>query len=254
MQPDPVLIRQLEEISINAWPALETLLYDGWVLRFANGYTRRSNSVNPLYPSSKDIDEKISTCELLYQGKQLNTAFKMTAQSTPPGLDAILEARGYQAQAHTSLQVLDLAARDGTAAGDASLSEEVTEAWLAGYTRMSKSTSEQQTAHARLLHAILPEKRFASITVDGKVIACGLAVLQDGQIGLFEIATDPELRRQGHAQRLIETLLEWGKSRGAQRSYLQVMADNPPALALYAKLGYREAYQYWYRVKHQISR
>ena len=46
------MVRHIKELAVNAWPSLQTLL-DGWVLRFANGYTRRANSVNLLYPSEQ---------------------------------------------------------------------------------------------------------------------------------------------------------------------------------------------------------
>jgi hypothetical protein len=32
--------RRLEEAAMNAWPALQQALCHGWVLRFANGYTK----------------------------------------------------------------------------------------------------------------------------------------------------------------------------------------------------------------------
>ena len=60
-------IRLIEELAFNAWPSLQTLLLDGWVVRFANGYTRRANSVNPLYPSEQAADAKIQACEQFYR-------------------------------------------------------------------------------------------------------------------------------------------------------------------------------------------
>src|SRR5258706_2243577 len=248
MKPGFDLIRRMEELSMNAWPALQTLLYDGWVLRFADGYTRRANSVNPLYPSARDVDEKIGACEQFYRNKGLGTTFKLTAQSTPAELDELLAGRGYQADAHTAVQLMDLAGWAGTATAEAGLSEDVTEAWLAAFWRMSGTPAEKRATHERMLRSILPRKRFASFTVDGQVIACGLGVLQDRLLGMYDIVTDPGLRRQGYGRRLIETLFAWGKRDGAQRSYLQVMLNNPPALALYAKLGFQEAYRYWYRI------
>ncbi len=249
MQPELELIRYVEEVSMNALPSLQTLHDDGWVLRFANGYTRRANSVYALYPPTKAIDEKIDFCERMYRSQRLNTVFKMTKATCPPDLDSILADHGYQTDASTSVQLLNLTDWGGKAASEVSLSADPTEAWLAAYSGMNNVQPGGRTTLEQILRSILSQKRFASITVEGQIIACGLGVLQDELIGLYDIVTDPGLRRQGYGYRLIETLLEWGRHAGAQRSYLQVMSNNPPALALYAKLGFREAYQYWYRAK-----
>lgn len=39
------MIRYIEELSMNAWPSLQTIMYDGWVIILADGYTKRANSV-----------------------------------------------------------------------------------------------------------------------------------------------------------------------------------------------------------------
>ena len=50
------MIQEIEELSMNAWPSLQTLLLDGWVLRFAAGYTRRANAVCPLFAGARRQD------------------------------------------------------------------------------------------------------------------------------------------------------------------------------------------------------
>ena len=67
-------------------------------------------------------------------------------------------------------------------------------------------------------------------------------------MGLFEVGTVPAQRRRGLATAVVEDLLAWGAGQGAERAYLQVMEANSPARALYARLGFQEAYRYWYRV------
>ena len=107
--------------------------------------------------------------------------------------------------------------------------------------------------HRRTLESILaripPPHTGAILTVAGHPVSCGRAVLEHTQIGLFDIATDSARRRQGYAGRLINGLLGWGRGGGARRAYLQVEADNTPARELYEKLGFREIYRYWYRVR-----
>jgi len=55
--------RDLDELALTTWAALQQWLYDGWVIRFADGHTRRANSVIPLYPSRQDPALKIAQCE-----------------------------------------------------------------------------------------------------------------------------------------------------------------------------------------------
>ena len=40
-------IGEIEEILINAFPAVEREIYDGWILNFSGGYTYRANCINP---------------------------------------------------------------------------------------------------------------------------------------------------------------------------------------------------------------
>jgi ribosomal protein S18 acetylase RimI-like enzyme len=73
--------------------------------------------------------------------------------------------------------------------------------------------------------------------------------VRDGDlVGLFDLGVAPALRGRGHGGRLLAGMLRWGLARGARRAYLQVLATNP-AIRLYERAGFREAYRYWYRAR-----
>lgn len=64
---------------------------------------------------------------------------------------------------------------------------------------------------------------------------------------MFWIVSDPERRHQGLGRRLTVALCQAGLKAGAETAYLQAEVDNEPAINLYASLGFRDVYQYWYR-------
>lgn len=239
----------IEELSMNAWPALQTMVVDGWFLRFANGYTRRANSVIPLYASKNNAPEKILFCEKMYGDQGLSTIFKMTPDSNPHDLDLLLAERGYRAEAYTSVQLLDLTRLDDALIPEVSLTSLEAEDWHEAFCRMNGIAIDHQVTHQQIVRAIIPAKCFGAVRLNGQVIGCGLGVIQDGVVGLFDILIDKAYRRQKYGERIVQALLTWGKQQGARMAYLQVMCNNPAALGLYAKLGFQEEYQYWYRVK-----
>ena len=250
--------RFLEEISLSAWPALQTVFVDGWVLRFSNGFSRRANSVNPLYPSLRPFDDNLAECEALYTRLDQRVVFKISPAAQPPGLDDLLAQRGYVLEAPTSVQTVVFEPNDeplwakaaGTAAGVVwSGADSLDDEWLSAVTSLTAVPERHHDTLRQMLSRLVPPACFASLTTGGQVAACGLGVLHGGWLGLFDIVTHPQRRGQGLAQRLIRQLMSWGQSQGAQGAYLQVMLNNPPALSLYKRLGFTEAYRYWYRVK-----
>ena len=242
------MIRYFEELSMNAWPALQTMLYDGWVLRFAKGYTKRSNSISPLYTSCDDTEQKVKNCEKLYNSLGFNTVYKMTSHALPSDLDRLLENRGYSAEAHTSVQTADLTVLPAVDPACIA-SPQLTDEWFHSFCSFSRVSGENQNTLKSMLQSIVPDKRFILLKSKGRPVACGMYVLEDGYAGVYEVVVDPAQRGQGFGRALMLNLLNHAKGMGVHKSYLQVVLDNTPALHLYRSLGYTEVYQYWYRVK-----
>ena len=243
------MVTNIEELSLNAWASLQTVIYDGWVIRFANGYTKRANSVNPLYPSSMDIDEKLRFCENLYREKKLPVVFKMTPAVYPSNLDDRLSESGYQKDSPTSVQTVDLETINLPTHSEGENHENLSDEWLENFCNLSAISELRRETLRGILTNIVPRHCFVSVKSIDRVVACGLGVLQSGYIGLFDIVTDKDYRRQGYGQRVVKSILRWGKDNHAKKAYLQVVLDNAPALDLYSKIGFMERYQYWYRIK-----
>ena len=242
-------IRLIEELSTNAVPCPQTIYYDGWVLRFApgaGGYPRRANSISPLYPSILPLEEKIAFCETQYSARGFKTVFKMTL-GAPEGLDAALRARGYVEDCSTSVQTLDLADINAQPfAADIVREPRVSAAWLADYVRLNEFDEPRAETMRCILESMPVKAIFIRLRRDGETISLGLGVLERGWLGLYDIVTDARFRQQGIGTQLLLHLFRWGKAAGAHSAYLQAMTENTAALRLYAGMGFREVYQYWY--------
>jgi GNAT superfamily N-acetyltransferase len=244
----PAEWRRIEEATFNAWPASRTLLLDGWVLRFANGYTKRANSVNPLHNATLPADQKLALCEQLYASDGQPCRFRLADLGPDTALDGMLETCGYYVLDRSLVLLCDLerpgpwhTTRYGASARQAE--------WMDSYGRLSNVAPSTREPHSAILSNIAAPAFLAQRCDHDRVVACGLAVCEGALVGLFDIVVDPAERRRGHGRRLLEELLAWAYARGARRAYLQVVEQNQAARALYASLGFKPAYRYWYRVQ-----
>ncbi|MBC8061055.1 MAG: GNAT family N-acetyltransferase [Clostridiaceae bacterium] len=241
-------IRKLEELSMNAWPSLQTKLYDGWVLRFSEGYTRRGNSVSPIYESTILLDEKIDFCEKEYGLQSLPTLFKLTTESNPNGIDERLQERGYIKENETSLRVLALSQDFNYECLDVVVKDQFSDEWLRGLFSCSNISEEQvQVTARRILGNILGPVIYLSKQVDGKIVGCGYGAIEGDYIGIFDIVVDKDFRGNGYGRDIMNGILKTAQQKNVTTAYLQVSAGNIPAEKLYDKIGFKEVYRYWYR-------
>jgi ribosomal protein S18 acetylase RimI-like enzyme len=237
-----------EELSMNAHPALKMQLFDGWILRFSDGYTNRANSISPLYESHMPYIRKVSVCEKLYLKQELPTIFKLT-DASEPGLDEYLGSRGYEVAKPTFLYIKKSISQHQSGA-NVFIKNHADQEWCDDFFRLNEIKDPVSIrAAAALLKSIPNDVLCAQIVEDGRTIACGLCVIERGFAGLYDIVVDQEHRSRGFGFELCSSLLDRAAHLGAKEAYLQVVASNISAIALYKKLGFSYSYQYWYRVK-----
>jgi ribosomal protein S18 acetylase RimI-like enzyme len=241
--------RALEELALTTWPALQQWLYDGWVVRFAGGHTRRANSVTPLYSSRRQPAAKIGQCEQWYAAANLPAVFRLNAHTAPAALDRLLDARGYQ-RVDPSLTLhrrLDTWAMPRELPG--SLRSEQLADWLPLYCQLSGKALDQQHNHMALLQATPAPRIFAALWEGDQPVACAVGVLSAQALSIVDVVTAAQQRQRGYGTSLLAQLFGWAQRAGASDAALQVQGDNVAARSLYARLGFHEVYAYWYRVR-----
>jgi ribosomal protein S18 acetylase RimI-like enzyme len=243
---DISLARRIDEACLNAWPALRQVWLDGWLLRYAEGYTRRTNSVHPLCAGTRDPLRKVAVCEALYRAQHLPTIFRIPS-ILDPALDDLLATQGYAAEDRTSVRFLRLDRETSESTAEVELAPRPLDDWLAGFARFTGLDAAQRRMHGKILSGLCLPAAFAAVRAEGRIASLAYAALHDGLVCVNSVATDPEHRRAGLARKVTAALLDWGRRHDAEAACLAVVAANAPAVALYDGLGFREVYTYCYR-------
>jgi ribosomal protein S18 acetylase RimI-like enzyme len=213
-------IRALEHAAALAWPGTEQQWHRGWFLRAGGGATSRANSAVPLEMSAQIAD--LPAVVDWYRERGLPPWLALPERLLPirtPGVKP------------TRVMVCPLAAPFASAP-DVTLASQPDAAWLAGY---------QRVVPVDVLTAVIDgELAFASLP--GRAVGRGaVTAAPDGTrwLGISSVRVADDSRRQGHARALCDALTAWGVAAGAQRAYVQVEADNTPAITLYTSMGFR---------------
>lgn len=245
------MIKQIEDMSLNAWPSHKMELYDGWILRFSYFYTHRTNSVEQFGTSELPWREKIPFCEQEYKRLGSPAVFKISPLISPD-FDYVLENRGYEIQHTTNVMAMNLASANlETPCSLVSFQHNhIPSEWIESLFSLKGTVNPIHRKVVPSMYQSIPKETIcASIQLEGETIATGLGILDRDYIGIYAIHVKEEHRGKGFARQICTCLLKEGMKKGAQKAYLQVVEGNTSARTLYESLGFQEIYTYWFRVQ-----
>jgi len=247
-QFDGIDLARVEEAGLNGLQTQRQLFYDGWLLRVSPGKAKRARSVNAHFGSTLPLAQKIAYCERIYVERGLPVLFRITPFMKPHDLESELEARGYEAFQTTLVQLarLDYPPEAPAVAG-VDFMTPTPAAFAEAVGELQETSPEQRAAYLeRIAHTPLPTRSVIAV-MDGRPVGTGTVMLEDGLAGVFTMGTATDLRSRGIATGILAAMLRWAWEHGAAHAYLQVDAENHPAIALYRKFGFASAYTYHYR-------
>jgi GNAT superfamily N-acetyltransferase len=243
------LTASLDLMTARTVPAEETRSVGGWIVRRSAGLPlKRTNSVFPRDHAARGVIEDIAACERYYAERDLPTRFQISPASRPSGLAELLIARGYEPHSTTSTYTCDLTALTSPALPPemaAQLTRSPTEQW---WSTWATTNEPGDRAATDAMFERIPEKlTFVHVTLAGRGAGIGMSVLHGDWFGIFFIATSPRFRQRGVGRIVVDALMRSARTDRARFGYVQVEARNDPALALYARAGYRcHVYDYRY--------
>ena len=202
--------RRLEELSLNASGAFQSLVYDGWLLGYRRGPTRRLRCVNPFYPSTLPLAEKIDHCTRFYAAVELPAIFRLLPFSQPTTLDAWLEREGWENFERTLVQRAVLDPLQGCSAPAEDVMLMPVPDWQEPVARLLDVYPELVQQYVERARAYPLPQAGAVLRRDGEVVACGLVKIEGDHAGSIRGAHRRAYRGCGLGRAIVAALLARG--------------------------------------------
>ncbi len=242
-----------QELSTITWPPKMILNLNGWKLRISEGVTKRANSVSPTLYTGNDLNADIARVERFFQEKGLPAIFQLPDYFEPSELRNILLSSGYKVIDETIVMIGDISVlKLPSIATDFDLHhfEGDIERWISAFRTLRESSKSLIEGFRDIIErATKSNVCYYLAEKENKAVAVGLTISEGNYMGIYNMFTHQDYRRQGVAQALISMIIEWGEINLIDHVFLQVEADNLGAIQLYKKIGFKEKYSYRYLIK-----
>lgn len=221
----------------------------GWLLPMDKGTVGRARSAVPLHHGEPD-PARIDDILARYAAGGFAPAWRLPDLPAFGPFAQALAERGFRREQPTLTQTGHLSVLLGQLPAAAvpgrelHLADAPDAAWMAmflgeGLDPVDGASRARSLSRAR-------GTQFVSLVEQGRTLACGAASFSHGWLGVHGMRTAASERGRGLAGAVLRAMAAEARRRGIGQLFLQVTADNTPALALYRRAGLQLAWPYAY--------
>lgn len=241
------LVRRLEAVSFRAWPAA-SVQYDGsWQVRLTAGHpSKRLNSLVALDPGDhRDVGMRVEKAARKFEAYGRPMVVRETPLAPIELMNALRE-KGWGSFEETIVMTAGLADLTLPDTLDHLPSHDVGR-FVDASLVVDRADPILKPALAEVVSSIKPPSGLFVIEDPTSGPAATVLCVQDNDLaGIMLLSVAAEQRRRGLGAEIFTSALRWARMRSARTAWLQVTATNAPALNLYERFGFREAYRYRY--------
>lgn len=241
----PISVDDLQSLMTAGMPPLRSQRVGEWLLRAADGYTGRANSALPIGDPGLPLDVALERLIAWYADQHLPALIQLPhateSEPTESALGPALAQRNWRFFQRTLVMVTP-ALTTGRSGPRIEVSSVPTDAWW----EASSPRSIEHRATLTQVLARIPAGAYLTAYLDDRPAGHARLAFHDGWSGVFDVHTDPAVRRRGVGRALMGAAEQLATDERIPLQYLQVSADNSAAVRLYESLGWQTHHAYHY--------
>jgi N-acetylglutamate synthase len=246
MQHATNFIEAIERATLAAVSPQAVHALPGWLLPFDTGTVGRAKSAVPLLHSADNAQaELVRSVEQHYTARGALASFRLPDVPSFDAMRSALRDKGYRPEQPTLVQIAKVTAMRGvTNQASADVDSRPDAGWASVFLGEGFDPVDGASRVETLSKA--SGTVFASVREAGQTIAAGAGAFSRGWASVHGMRTAQAHRGRGLAARVLASIADAALRQDLSDVFLQVQEDNPAALALYQRAGFKTAWKYVY--------
>ena len=244
--------KNIEKTFLQMLPRHKQIIIDEWVLNFYDRLIKRLNFVAPLSKRRKNLQKKIQLCERIFNHKHFDYSFRLTSFYNNE-FDDLLANHAYKKIFINKMFTINITNNVLSTPVIKSTEKANLSEWILSREDISGCHSNESKLIMNCFNAIPLPKCLMTIEKNNKNISCGIGILYNNYLGIFDVKTLTDFQNKGFGTSIIQNMLLWAKKQGANNAILYVNIENNNAINFYKNLGFQECYKFWLRYKSSIK-